>query len=851
MVSGLGFVVVGTAHSASAAASTATTPPSPAVPSATASTLHDVSTSSAALQALQATKDRHLPIEAVSLPNLMGHASVRNGVVQPLQTVAPAPMGLGTYGVMNTTGTPEAYTLETQSWEGSITLNSVNTFLLTNDGAISTNGSQNTFGVQLNAVTNNSTVGTNAIYSFWTQNVLYFNFPVPGYITFLDNVWNFSSPATLLEPGTLYSYNGTPVYPSYYYDFGPSFPISFPLTVQLYLNSSTTNDVATGFGYTTVRFGYNVIDASTGMSEAAGVYDTVMFNSTTPIGQVPASPYLVDGSQVTPTGFIPWDAEIMIGGPGGGTTTSIYGISGSESLQYWDATSSSYLNVKDAWNVGSETGETSEGIAETWTSAGTVQLNTGPSFVMPFWNATPGGNMGQATLSAPLSPSNAFVFFTPGSSFDPNYASWAPTQTADSVNFIVPPGTYTVNAMMSDYTPIQTTVALTAGQSTTTSFSMTRNMAEGVYAPLFAWNNDQLAAISTGGSGTESDPYLVFNNAAGGGLNSVFGQFNDYLYPVFPGVLIADTTAYANLDHPSTLGLTYQSGYFGALDFYGLPHTNNLMFEIYDASNVSIWDAQGVSGWFFYFDYGPTGFLPLANIVIWGGTHDLVGDSVFYSQGSSLLLAGVDPTAPTGNVVWGNTVFNSLVLSPTMYPGDGATNGPPVALFAFESGDLIYNNAVFSTFAAYAPNANMFFGSYQVNAENWNLSQVEPASYVNMFNGYALTGSILGGDWQGGNYISFTSGYYIATGGDFLPYAAIVFAAYGPYLTPPSGEWSVTVTYGTQSVTEVTSGYFLVFWVPAATYTFTAAVVGGGTITPDSGTITMYGVSTYVPLIMG
>ncbi|EQD54936.1 Peptidase A5, thermopsin, partial [mine drainage metagenome] len=86
------------------------------------------------------------------------------------------------------------------------------------------------------------------------------------------------------------------------------------------------------------KFGYNVIDPTTGMSQASGVYDTVLFASQTPIGHVPAAPYLVDGSQVNPTGFIPWDAEIMLGGPGGGTTTSVYGISGSESLKYWDST---------------------------------------------------------------------------------------------------------------------------------------------------------------------------------------------------------------------------------------------------------------------------------------------------------------------------------------------------------------------------------------------------------------------------------------------------------------------------------------------------------------------------------
>lgn len=847
-ISAFGLAVVGSAHPAAsgttAVATAAVTAPSAVNPSG-AALVHKI---------LATTKADHIPLEAVSLPNLLGHSRVSDGVVQPLSAVAPAPMGIGAYGVSNTTGTPSAYTIQTQSWEGSITLNSVNTFLPTNDGAISTNGSQNTFGVQLNAVTNGTTVGTNHRYSFWNQNVLYFNFPSPGQITFIDNIWNFSSPAVSLTAGTLYSYNGTPVYPTYYYDFGPTFSISYPVTVQLYLNSSVTNNPTTGYGYSTVRFGYNVIDASTGARKASGVYDTVMFRSTTPIGSVPAAPYLVDGSQVNPTGFIPWDAEIMIGGPGGGTSTSVYGISGSESLRYWDATSASYVNPQSAWNLGSETGETSVGIAETWTTPGTVLLGTGPSIPAPFWNSTPGGNMGQASFSGPLSPSNAFVFFTSGSSFDANFAAWAPTQTASTVHYVLPPGTYTADAMMSDYTPIETTATVANGGQATLHLNMQPNSATGVYTPLFAWNNAQLAAISSGGSGTAASPYLIVNNPAVGGLNSVFGEFNDYLYPVFPGVLIADTTAYANLNHPSLLNVTYQTGYQGALAFFGLPFTNNLQFQFFDASNVSLWGAQGISGWFFYEDYGPTGFLPLSNVLVWGGTHDLVGDNTFVSQGSSLVLAGVDPAAPTDNVVWGNTFVNSTVLTPTMYPGNGGVNGPPIAIFAFESGDLIYNNWVATSITAYAPNANMFFGIPQLNAENWNLPQIELASQVAQFNGYSLTGSIVGVPWQGGNYwsdylpggmVPYDEYGFIATGGDAFPYPplALVFGAYGPGF----GEsWSVTI----DGTTQTTTGSFLVFYVTPGAYTYSASATGGGFVSPSSGTLSVTNHSLYVALAL-
>ncbi len=810
----------------------------------TASSAATVNPSGLAIEqrVLAQAKSDHLPIEAVSLPDLLGRATVSNGLVQPTITNSPAPMGIGAFGVRNTTGVGRAFNLETQSWEGSITLDSVNTFLLDNDGAISTNGSQNTFGVQLNAVTTGTTVGSASNYSFWTQNVLYFNFPSPGQVTFLDNVWNFSSPAVSLTSGTLYSYNGTPVYPSYYYDFGPTYSITFPVTVHLFLNSSVT-DIG-GTGYSTVRFGYEIVNAKSGRSEGSGVYDTVLFNSTTPYASVPPSPFLVDGSQVTPTGYLPYDAELMIGGPGGGTTTSIYGISGTESLQYLNSTRHAYANAPSAWNVAGDTGETSEGIAESYTSAGTVDLSAGPSIPMGLWNATPGGNLGQATFSGPLSPSNAFVFFTPGSTFNANEAAWAPTQTASSVDFVLPPGTYTVSAMLSDHTPLQTTVTGRSGGHVGLTLALATNPSEGVYTPLFAWNNGQLAAISQGGSGTAGRPYLLDNNPASGGLNSVFGQFNDYLYAVFPGVLLAGTTAHVDLNNPSLLGVTYQTDYQAVLTALDLPSSNNLQFEFFDASYVSLWGAQGISGWFFFEDYGPTGFLPLANVVVWGGTQDLVGDNTFLSQGSSLLLAGLSPTTPTGNVVWGNTFENSSVLTPTMYPGDGVSNGPPIAIFAFESGDLIYNNWVGTSITAYAPNANLFTGAPQVNAEDWNLPMVEPASYVNVVNGYSLGGTIVPSQWQGGNYwadyvpgspLPYDEYGYIATGGDFFPYPITAYAV-DFLLVGTGGTWSVTLN----GVSQTTSTHLLVFYETPGTYSFTAQLVSGrGTITPATGTISV------------
>jgi thermopsin len=805
---------------------------------------------------LTTARNDHLPLTAVSLPNLLGTARIANGVVSPITTVAPAPMGIGTVGVRNTTGVATPYTIRTSSWEGTITINSVNSFMLDNDGTASMAGTNNTFGIQLNAVTNDTTVGDYSGDAFWTQNVVYWNL-VPGSITFLDNVWNFSSPSTVLSPGTIYSGNGTPVYPTFYYDFGPTIPITLPVSIHLFMNSSTTDLSSTGYGYSTVRFGYSLVDVATGASEGAGIYDTVLFNSTVPFRSVPASPFLVDGSQLTPTNFLLYDAEIMIGGPGGGTTTSIYGINATESLQYLETTPShghhgrgsrtvaQYVNPPSAWNVGTDTGETVEGVAETYTTPGTVSVTAGPSIPMPFWNATPGGNPGALTFGGTLSPSNAFVFVTPGTSFNASTAAWAPTQTSSQVRYSLPPGSYTVAAMLSDYRELQAQVSGAAGQTVHLRLVLASDSYTGVYTPLDAWDNGQLAAISSGGSGSSSNPYVLVNNAPphGGGLNPVFAEANDYLYPVFPGLLLAGTTAHVNVVRPSLFGVSFPASYNGGLAAHDLPTTNHLQFELFDTSNVSIWDAQGITGWFFYLDYGPTGLLPLANVVLWGSSHDLIGDSTFVSQGSSLLLAGSSATAATGNVVWGNTFENSSALSPTMYPGDGASNGTPVGIFAFESGDLLYNNQVGTSITAYAPDQNMFSGAAQTNLENWNLSMVEPRSYQASFDGHGLSGTTVPSRWQGGNAwgdwaaggsLPYNEAGLIATGGDYFPLPITAYTVTIQVNGLPRGDsWSATVN----GVTETTRSSTLTFYEVSGTYSYTDVLLRGfGYLSPASGT---------------
>ncbi|HTW77729.1 MAG TPA: thermopsin family protease, partial [Thermoplasmata archaeon] len=108
-----------------------------------------------------------VPQKDLWLPNFDGGGRMVGSVVSPITGVAPAPMGLGDFGVRNTTGTPTSYVLNSQSWEGTVTLNSGDFFYLDNDGP-------DTFGIQLNTVLTNVTVWGHSRDDFWTQDVMFF-----------------------------------------------------------------------------------------------------------------------------------------------------------------------------------------------------------------------------------------------------------------------------------------------------------------------------------------------------------------------------------------------------------------------------------------------------------------------------------------------------------------------------------------------------------------------------------------------------------------------------------------------------------------------------------------------------
>src|SRR5271157_2321689 len=311
---------------------------------------------------------------SVYLPNLNLLAT---GPRSPGATVGvgyvsnPAPMGIGDFGL----GT-SPYVYNTTHFAGSLSLNTANAtypgayyFIGTANGGYT---SPYNFGIQLNTVTSNISVPGNNQTSFWTQNVVTLN---GNQIQFEDNVWNFSSGELL--PGSIYSGNGTYVEPTFYYDYAAPFTLTFPVTVDLFNNVSVVDHRAQ------VTFGYRVVDSA---GVFTGIYDTVVFNNPwAPMDPPYAPAFQVSGKYTSPLG-LDYDAELIFGGPGGGSNAVFNNITGTETLQYSNATSGGWTTVPSAYDFGGDTGETAIGVAETWSPDGTVGLSTGPSLLYGLWN---------------------------------------------------------------------------------------------------------------------------------------------------------------------------------------------------------------------------------------------------------------------------------------------------------------------------------------------------------------------------------------------------------------------------------------------------------------------------------
>jgi thermopsin len=743
-------------HGSSAAASVASGPN-------VASTL--------AAKALAATNAHGLNPRVVSVPRPSASAAqvaqaTSMGHVTPLYDAAPAPSGLAYYGLSEGKhGSVVPTTLSTSGLLGQVDSNGQGIFA---QDLYST--SPDSFGIQLNAVTTNINIAGTAGYSYWTQDVVLY-YPASDFMVLITNIWNFSGGS--ITNNALYSTELGCIDAScasddfgiqgdlgyYYSELVVPFPVSYPWDLSLYMNS-------------TMNGGRNAVDFSAVLTGPGGAifnapYDDVTFNSMAPIGGVVApSYYVANGYTYNPIGLTD-DFELDLGGPDGGSNADLSSADATLGLAYWDAQTESYEITPSAFNYGGETGETVTGANVAWADgsggpagfADWATVNTGPSVMRGLWNA--GAPEGTVPLTLDITPVNAFAIFTPvnDTTTTQNFVYAQPF--AESVlygpTFWLTPGDYDLKVELSYYDQVPmgaTTLVLHLTGPKVFTTSLHYNPLNGIYTPLWAFSNSELPAISTSGSGSPTNPYMLFNNQYRD-LAAFYGLYNDYTFPVYPGVFLAGTSASTYLQNaPQFTVKTDTFQYPGAY----LPPTNEPQMWFDNVSAFALIGDRNISGWFTYYSWYPL-FWDSSNVVFYNSSCNLIAGNTFNTEGQGLeLFSGGNifgDTINTGggdNTIWGNT-FNQLP-SPAM----GEPEFPFAAglgLQVGENGDLIYNNWFATPTTAWMVPTNLYsdYGN-MLYTDTWNITPIGAAhiNYAPGFPLYPLTGSIAGGSKQGGNF---------------------------------------------------------------------------------------------------
>ncbi len=268
-------------------------------------------------------------------------------VVNPLDGYSsePAPMGIGDFGV-GEGGRP--YTYNTTEFLGNFSWQSLS---MDNSG-------NSYFSDQLNVVL--QFVQSGVTYAYWIQDVAFMD-SATGELTFENNIWNFTTNSYCLSNsavsgnGTVYSISGCE---GYYAvgassqpgadEFMPS-PGDFSMLVRSY---------ATGTGLPEVAFEY-----WDGVTSYEVTYDNVVWPWATDVSK--DNGFVVNGNSTAPSGNF-YDAELSIGGPGGGSETIAQSVTNIGSrLLYWNG--HNLEAPRSVWNFGADTAETIDDVQSFFT----------------------------------------------------------------------------------------------------------------------------------------------------------------------------------------------------------------------------------------------------------------------------------------------------------------------------------------------------------------------------------------------------------------------------------------------------------------------------------------------------
>jgi hypothetical protein len=665
-----------------------------------------------------------------SVPNLalLEHPVMPDaqGTINPFYVSQPAPLGLGDFGLGAT-----PYSYNTSHIMGEVTFNTPpnvtdpgSTGVIEpageHDGYV---GSVYEFGIQLNTVATNMSIPGSDQGFFWTQNVVNFN---DTGIHFVDDTFNMSG-VPVVQPGTIYSACGNNsagvqrilnAYGGVFQCVGgtvPVSPASYPVTIQLYNNATVNKE-----NQTVVSYGYRFTMHGTGQV-FTGVASDVVFNNPTPATR-PANPpgFSIDAFAGAPGGVFR-DAEIVLVGNIGGDDSVFRAMNGTINLEYSNRTTGGWKNVPSAYNFGTDTGETSTGIADYWTPNHTLVIHQGPAMLYGLWNSQPQVAVpsGSIHVVGSITPSYGFVFVsnTPpvrdpwnASLGERDNMSWLPTTDSGTFNTYLPPlgGTWTTQYYVEGFADGFATAHGPPITGSVSAYDVKLKSAPGTLdAPLYAFSNAQESALALYVTGSGSSPYSFAGLTVN--MNFTFEHVNDYGYPEFVVFMAQGVT------HPIHVSAVFQG-------------------EDSPAGNFAFTDYSVIG-----FEAGllapaPYTFLAAfytSGINIYGGTNDQVSDQIVAEDGYNLqvflwgdhdaMVWNIESTYGSQGVFVGESTGTQVWDVNVTYAADGITDMGSSDTVGW---DIVANGSASTAVYAQSSHDATFF---QIEASNGALGLVTGA----------------------------------------------------------------------------------------------------------------------------
>jgi len=455
------------------------------------------------------------PYSGGFLPHATGKSHPSTGAIDPYDFYhqEPAPMGVADYGVTSAGAGEYSYT--TEAVRGTVSL--LGNPIVQN---ASIGASSPYFGIQLNVMMVFDVGTSDTQYTYWVQDVVLYNTSNDEIAGFIDNIWNDSASGAQMLNSSVTG-NGSvqsSAEGGFYDDFAngalpgsEDVPLASPGSFTLEMDAFVTNAGAPGLAFTYYD-GYGQV-----------AYDVVDFPWVTTLSV--DFGFVVFGGGTTPIGE-PYDLELIIGGPGGGSQTE--DVLSDFLFELWYFNGHNFQTPQNTFNFGSETAEGAYDVID-----GGVYLKVDGNLSGLLLNGTPsGGGLKQDynyTLVAGLN-------FTDASANGTLTVNGEPTAFFGGVaNLSLYPGSYNVNVTIGGTTTPLGVCTLTADTVLQVSLSAP---CSGAPPPPPTLTLVSFTATPTGATVGQSTTFTVTTSGGGGTF--------EYAYAGLPtGCSSADVAALA------------------------------------------------------------------------------------------------------------------------------------------------------------------------------------------------------------------------------------------------------------------------------------------------------------------